>query len=168
LKPSIAFLAGAMTAGELELWAERFEMAEDVEYADDDREAVADALFQLANPALNGAITTQRALEIRRGLSEWEQRHAIPLHHLLWLTLVVAMAIGWWVDHRRSNFLTTAIVEPSQLNAKGLELLYETFSGQEHVYLAFNSRKKCLIIIAPPDQIEQIQSVAKGFEPIGE
>jgi hypothetical protein len=62
------FLAGAMTAAELEAWAERHEMAEDAEYDEDDREAVADALFQFANPAINGAITTQRALTIRHEL----------------------------------------------------------------------------------------------------
>jgi len=62
------FLAGAMTEAGLEAWAERTEMAEEIEYAEDHREAVAEALFQLAHPELNGAITTQRALSIRRGL----------------------------------------------------------------------------------------------------
>ena len=62
------FLAGAMTEAGLEAWAERIEMTEEIEYAEDHREAVAEALFQLAHPELNGAITTQRALAIRRGL----------------------------------------------------------------------------------------------------
>jgi hypothetical protein len=86
------------------------------------------------------------------------------IRDLLWLTLVVAMGVGWWIDSRRSNFVQTAIIEPIRLNAEGLEMLYEAFGGREHVYIAFNSHSNCLIIVAPPDQILQIQETVQSLE----
>jgi hypothetical protein len=63
-----AFLAGHMDALALERWADRHEMAEDVEYAEADRAVVADALFALANPTINGELTPERVREVRAGL----------------------------------------------------------------------------------------------------
>jgi hypothetical protein len=62
------FLAEQLDAAGLEAWAERMEMAEDVEYAAAEREAVAEALFMLANPAINGALTLERVCKVRAAL----------------------------------------------------------------------------------------------------
>ncbi len=64
------FLSGESTAEELEAWADRHEAAEDVEYASSDREALAEALFVLANPSINGAISTQSVSAVRSTLIE--------------------------------------------------------------------------------------------------
>jgi hypothetical protein len=63
-----AFLDGRLDAARLEAWAERREMAEDVELAEPGRDAMTDALFLLSNPAINGPLTTARVLEVRAGL----------------------------------------------------------------------------------------------------
>jgi hypothetical protein len=63
------FLAGRLDAAGLEAWAERHEMAEGVEYAEVEREAVATALFLLANPAINGALTPERVRQVLADLS---------------------------------------------------------------------------------------------------
>jgi hypothetical protein len=62
------FLAGRLDAAGLEAWAERWEMAEDVEYAEADREAVAEAVFLVANPAINGPLTPDRVRQVRASL----------------------------------------------------------------------------------------------------
>ena len=62
------YLSGEWNAAQLEAWAERHEMAEDVEYADVDRETIANALFVLANPIINEAITIENALAMRNRL----------------------------------------------------------------------------------------------------
>jgi len=63
-----SFLAGRLDAHGLEAWAERREMAEDVEYAEPNRQAIADALFLLANPAINGPLTPALVREVRARL----------------------------------------------------------------------------------------------------
>ncbi|MFL5338789.1 MAG: hypothetical protein ACJ8F7_01365 [Gemmataceae bacterium] len=64
------YLAGRLDAAELEAWAERQEMAEDVEYVDAEREAVTEAVFLLANPSINGALTPDRIRQVRADLLE--------------------------------------------------------------------------------------------------
>jgi hypothetical protein len=64
------FLSGRLDAAGLEAWAERREMAEDVEYAEPDREAVTEAVFLLANPAVNGALTPEQVRRVRASLLE--------------------------------------------------------------------------------------------------
>jgi hypothetical protein len=63
-----SFLAGRLDTAGLVAWAERHEMAEDVEYAEPGRQAVADALFLLVNPSINGALTPVWVREVRAGL----------------------------------------------------------------------------------------------------
>jgi hypothetical protein len=43
----------------------------------------------------------------------------LSINDLLWLALVVVMAVGWWIDHRRvaSKPTTTIIYQPKEQDA---------------------------------------------------
>ncbi|MFO0813297.1 MAG: hypothetical protein U0796_08770 [Gemmatales bacterium] len=62
------YLAGQLDAAGLEAWAERWEIAEDVEYANAEREAVVEALYLLANPEINGELTLAHVQQVRADL----------------------------------------------------------------------------------------------------
>ena len=50
------FLGGSISAAQLEDWANIFEVRDDVQF---ETKALQDFIFRLANPILNGAITTE-------------------------------------------------------------------------------------------------------------
>ncbi|HZR76265.1 hypothetical protein [Bradyrhizobium sp.] len=53
------FAAGEFGAIVLEEWANLVECREDIEYEPDRRDAISDAIFQLANPTLHAPLVTQ-------------------------------------------------------------------------------------------------------------
>jgi hypothetical protein len=55
------FLAGELTAEEVEAWADLVEVRDDIEFTDDQ---VLDAIFVLANPAINGVLDNQLANQL--------------------------------------------------------------------------------------------------------
>lgn len=57
------FLAGRLSAEEVALWAEALEVRDDVGREQDERRRINGFLFELANPAMNGRLTTARARE---------------------------------------------------------------------------------------------------------
>jgi hypothetical protein len=94
-------------------------------------------------------------------------RLRFTIRDLLWLTLVVALMVGWWIDHRHRNWVQIGIIENVRLDAKGVGTLQQIFAGQTDVRILFDAQSTCLIIVAPADQVEQIQATAKSLEPIG-
>ena len=59
------FLAGELDSSAVADWADFFEVRDDVDF---DSTAVADAIFELANPALEGRLNAERARELLRAL----------------------------------------------------------------------------------------------------
>lgn len=58
------FLAGERTAEELEAWANLIEGREDLEFEDQQNEAIENVVYCLANPVLQGAITPESCKEL--------------------------------------------------------------------------------------------------------
>ncbi len=67
------FLAGRLDAAGLEEWAEQREMSEDIEYDEADAVAIAETIFLLANPVINGAITAEQVHVVRARLQRCSQ-----------------------------------------------------------------------------------------------
>lgn len=63
-----SFLAGDLDAAGLEEWAERYEMDDNVEYAEVDIDVIPNALFMLATPEINGDLTPEHVMRIRSEL----------------------------------------------------------------------------------------------------
>ena len=63
------YLAGGLRSEEVEAWANALEMRNDVAVEGGTEGAVYDAAFELANPALEGPLSHERARELRRGLA---------------------------------------------------------------------------------------------------
>lgn len=60
------FLQGALTAEDVEQWANALEIREDVECRD---EQVKEALFELANPSITEPLTRDRAIRLVAALT---------------------------------------------------------------------------------------------------
>lgn len=58
------FLVGERTAEELEAWANLIEGREDLEFEDQQSEAIENVVYSLANPVLQGAITPEFCKEL--------------------------------------------------------------------------------------------------------
>jgi hypothetical protein len=63
------FLAGEVNPRDLEQWADAIEGRDDIEYEPSRSPEVAEFLFDISTPQINGALTQDRA-------SEWMQRFA--------------------------------------------------------------------------------------------
>jgi len=57
------YLTGELSAAEVEAWAEALEVRDDIGFADDGP-TLQNAIFSLANPSVNGALTPDRAHEL--------------------------------------------------------------------------------------------------------
>lgn len=55
------FLKGELTAAAVDAWANAIELRDDIGFADEGRDTLAHAIFVLANPDVNGHLTTKRA-----------------------------------------------------------------------------------------------------------
>ncbi len=64
------FTSGSLSAEQLEEWAEILEMNDYVEYESGSEQIIADALFLLATPEVNGPITERTVENILRSLGE--------------------------------------------------------------------------------------------------
>lgn len=54
-------------------------------------------------------------------MSEADQmRFRFSIRDLLWLTLAVALAVGWWVDHCNQRRQIDALVDPPYVMRLGL------------------------------------------------
>ena len=62
------FISGQITAQDIERWAGAVEGRDDIGYSEGEEEAIAEYLFVLSEPAINGALTVERATNIARGL----------------------------------------------------------------------------------------------------
>lgn len=62
------YVDGEVTAADCELWADALEVRDDVGFKDDAK-ALADVMFELANPVLTSALTRERAAELILRLS---------------------------------------------------------------------------------------------------
>ena len=58
------FLSGELTAYEIEEWANLVECREDIKYAGINQAILEESVFSLANPTLQGQITTQVCTEL--------------------------------------------------------------------------------------------------------
>jgi len=63
------FLAGGLSAGDLESWAECLECRDDLGYEDGNERRKVQAVFWLANPEINAALTPEWVSEVRAGLA---------------------------------------------------------------------------------------------------
>jgi hypothetical protein len=55
------FLNGDLTAASVAAWAEAVELRDDIDYEDEERHVLGEAIFVLANPDVNGHLTPERA-----------------------------------------------------------------------------------------------------------
>jgi hypothetical protein len=62
------YLAGAVAAEQVERWADLVEQRPGVEYAAGQEEVIADALFVLSSPDINGELTQLKAASLLRRL----------------------------------------------------------------------------------------------------
>lgn len=62
------YLAGDLTPQQVADWADLVECREDIELPEADKASISDAVFQLANPILNGELTMQLAELMRLAL----------------------------------------------------------------------------------------------------
>lgn len=65
----VRFEHGELSSSDLEIWAEMFECYEDVEYEESSADAIADALFLLATPEINGP-AAENVAEVRNVIGE--------------------------------------------------------------------------------------------------
>jgi hypothetical protein len=53
------------------------------------------------------------AFDCRYWLKIIDMKLRFSIRDLLWLTLVVGLCVGWWIDHRRYSRYSVIIVEDS-------------------------------------------------------
>ena len=79
------------------------------------------------------------------------------LRDLMWLTVVVALALGWWLDHRQSQHLGRRL-EISEFEAKTLDKAARKWSQDvedivvqlhEHDLLLERKDGKCIVVPTP-------------------
>lgn len=58
------FLSGEVSSSDIEAWADAVEMRDDIGYEESDRDAIANTLFILSNPDINGVLTPDYAKEL--------------------------------------------------------------------------------------------------------
>lgn len=63
------FLTGELAASDVEAWADLIELRDDIGYQPDRNDEIADAIFVLANPLINGALDKALADELTVSLS---------------------------------------------------------------------------------------------------
>lgn len=63
------FLTGELAASDVEAWADLIELRDDIGYQPDRNDEIADAIFVLANPLINGAFDKALADELTVSLS---------------------------------------------------------------------------------------------------
>jgi len=64
------YLAGSLSAGQLEEWAESLEQREDVGFSPDAETVLDETLFCLANPSINLGISNESIRQLRRRVFE--------------------------------------------------------------------------------------------------
>lgn len=60
----VGYLDGALSAGTVEAWANALESREDIRLSSEETDAVAEVLFELANPEIQGQLTRPRAEQL--------------------------------------------------------------------------------------------------------
>lgn len=58
------YLERALSASNVEEWADLIECREDISFAEDSENWIAETIYELANPSLTGSLTPERAQEI--------------------------------------------------------------------------------------------------------
>jgi hypothetical protein len=61
-------ISGLLTKEDLENWADHFELNENFEYESKYEKIIADVLFHLSSPDINGDLTVERLLEEKKML----------------------------------------------------------------------------------------------------
>ena len=61
----------------------------------------------------------------------------------LWLTVVVALGVGWWIDHRTQR--------AERLEAVAMRHLVEHYLGQEGYKVSWTDENAVLTILRPGD-----------------
>ncbi len=95
-------------------------------------------------------------------------RFRFTIRELLWLTVVMAMAIGWWLDHRK---LTQDISpRPSYCgllwaDAKSVQgILQRAYVGQSDISFSLDARNNAIVVSAPPRSRAEILFLLKQFD----
>lgn len=57
----VAFLHGQVSAMDLQKWAAEIELSEQIEYEPTNAQLIADVIFELSSPEINGPLTFDRA-----------------------------------------------------------------------------------------------------------
>jgi hypothetical protein len=97
-------------------------------------------------------------------------RFRFTIRDLLWLTALVAMGVGWWVDHRaqverfESMRPSEIVVYPVTVAAPNamLRALQTAFAGVPNVRLMADTN--CVVVQATPKQQNIIHSVINKLE----
>ena len=95
-------------------------------------------------------------------------RLRFSIRDLLWLTLVVALVLGWWLEHRmwvsRDYFFlqtySTKTTDPKLV----LKVLQTMLAGVPDVKLELDDTSKAIVILARPRQQEYIRQVIEQLD----
>jgi type II secretory pathway component GspD/PulD (secretin) len=85
------------------------------------------------------------------------------IRDLLWLTLVVALAVGWWADHRREQIaIKLHFIANLQASAVAKELS-DAFAGTP-VRFSVDERMNAIVIESPLRQQKGIEELIERLD----
>jgi len=90
-------------------------------------------------------------------------RLRFTVRDLLWLTLVVALSVGWWVDHRRNTALNQPAIKLhyfANLRASDVAALFSAaFAGTPGVRFSADERLNAIVLECPIGQQKGIDEL---------
>ena len=95
-------------------------------------------------------------------------RLRFTIRDLLWLTLVVALVLGWWVDHRINTIQGQSILKPHYVrngSASSIaKLLNAVFAGPHQIRLYVDDRLNVIFAECPLQQQDGIEELIKKLD----
>jgi hypothetical protein len=93
-------------------------------------------------------------------------RLRFSIRDLLWLTALVAMGIGWWVDHRA--LVGSSRVIPYQLRTAdatiAANVLKTMFAGTPSVGISVDERNNSVLVLGNPEQQKFARTIIDKME----
>jgi type II secretory pathway component GspD/PulD (secretin) len=85
------------------------------------------------------------------------------IRELLLITAIVALAVGWWLDHHeltKQNLSVLTVYSLSNIDAKvASTTLEKLYSGSPEVRIAADTQQNTIISSAPPRQQHEIKAI---------
>jgi type II secretory pathway component GspD/PulD (secretin) len=93
---------------------------------------------------------------------------SFSIRDLLLLTVIVALSVGWWLDHRKltkDNSIQLSMYFLHHIDANQARgTLLQTYAGDSDVSISIDARQNALVVRAPAKQNAELDLLLKQLD----